>query len=510
MSREIFSNAIFQFIALVLLSAGARLAFGRNPTRRLIANMAFFGLLTSILLSHGIEPYSPDIKAEELSWRIFVGAAKSVWWIGGAMVLVSFVRLFLILERKPREGRLLQDLIVGAIYVGAGLSVIAYVFSVPVGTLIATSGVFAIVLGLALQSTLNDVFSGVALNLGRPYTVGDWIVLDDGVQGRVIETNWRSTHLLNSTNDVVIVPNSILAKRRLTNLTSPEESHGVDVRVRVLPTKPPSAIEETMREVLLSSNRILKVPGPSVTIVALDGNGVEVELAFRVSGVGGVSPAKNEIYDLVYRHLRASGLQLAPPVGDSLADIGAAEDGVLSKHPGSAWRLVNTVPLFATLTEDEKETLVAGIKRQTFRKGAVIAAQDTSLTSLMVVRSGVAVVERETQGEHIELNRLAPGDIFGERGVLMGALEPGNIKALTFVVAYEVAKDQLAAVMRERPSLADELGVLLARRIDSEKHLFGEEILADSSHPSTLTAKIRHLFEIQHVIRHYSESTAGR
>ncbi|QFY63814.1 mechanosensitive ion channel (plasmid) [Rhizobium grahamii] len=507
MSSEILGNPIFQFVSLVVLSAVARLIFGRNPTLRLIANMAFFALLTIVLLSHGIEPYAPDTTAEDLSRRIFVGLAKSVWWIGGAMVLVSSVRLFLILERKPREGRLIQDLVVGVIYLGAGLSVIAYVFSVPVGTLIATSGVFAIVLGLALQSTLNDVFSGVALNLGRPYTLGDWIVLDDGVQGRVVETNWRSTHLLNNMNDVIIVPNSTLAKRRLTNLTSPDKAHGVEIRVRVLPTRPPSAIEETMREVLLSSNLILKEPAPSATIVALDGNGIEAELSFRVSDIGRISQVKNEIYDLVFRHLKASGLQLSPPAGDAPIDLSAGQDGLLLKHPGSAWRLVNTVPLFATLTEEEKETLAASMKRQTFRKGAVIAAQDTSLLSLMVVRSGVAVVEREANGEHIELTRLAPGDLFGERGVLMGALEPGNVKALTFVVAYEIAKEQLAAVMRQRPSLADELGVLLSRRIDSEKHLFGEEMLSENSHPSTLTAKIRHLFEIQHVIRYRPEAT---
>ena len=78
--------------------------------------------------------------------------------------------------------------------------------------------------------------------------------------------------------------------------------------------------------------------------------------------------------------------------------------------------------LFATLTENEKELLVSGMKRLTFRKGTLIAAQETSLTSLMVVRSGVAVAERHTGDEAIELTGLAPGDLFGERGVLMGYL----------------------------------------------------------------------------------------
>ena len=124
------------------------------------------------------------------------GIAKIIWWINAAWSLISIVRVFLIFERQPREGRLLQDLVVGVIYVGAVLSVVAYVFNAPVGTLIATSGAVAIILGLALQSTLSDVFSGIALNLARPYGIGDWLVLGNGIEGKVVETNWRATHLL--------------------------------------------------------------------------------------------------------------------------------------------------------------------------------------------------------------------------------------------------------------------------------------------------------------------------
>ncbi|MGO7465418.1 mechanosensitive ion channel domain-containing protein, partial [Rhizobium ruizarguesonis] len=58
------------------------------------------------------------------------------------------------------------------------------------------------------------------------YAIGDWIVLNDGVEVRVVETNWRSTHLLNGSNDLVVLPNSFLAKVGLTNLSSPDRSHG--------------------------------------------------------------------------------------------------------------------------------------------------------------------------------------------------------------------------------------------------------------------------------------------
>jgi small-conductance mechanosensitive channel/CRP-like cAMP-binding protein len=492
---DIVGDPIAQFAALVALALITRLLARGHSGTRFSANVAFFALLTVLLVANNLAPWNGDTTAEDLTHRIFIGLAKATWWIGGAMTLVSAVRLFLIFEQKPREGRLIQDLLVGLIYSGAALAVIAFVFRLPVGTLIATSGVFAIVLGLALQSTLNDVFSGIALNLGRPYTVGDWIVLEDGMQGRVVETNWRSTHLLSNTNDLIIVPNSALAKARLTNLTGSDEIHGATITVRLMPTRPPAIVEEVMKTVLLSANCILKSPPPSVSIIGLDASAIEVELAFKVSDLSRTSAAKNEIYDLVFRHAKAAGLQLGAPHGGP-SDAAQSLEGV--KHPGTAWRLLNSIALFSTLTEDEMESLAASMKRLTFKTDMVIAPQNASMTSLMIVRSGVVVVEKQTEEGCEELTRLAPGDLFGERGVLMGTPETARMRALTFVVVYEISKNHLATVMHDRPSLFEELGELLAKRMQSEEHLGALDGKAASSHPTSLAARIHHLFEVPH------------
>jgi CRP-like cAMP-binding protein len=251
--------------------------------------------------------------------------------------------------------------------------------------------------------------------------------------------------------------------------------------------------------VLLSSNAILKTPPPTVSVVGLNSDAIEFELSFRVSGLGAANTARNEVYDLVYRHAKAAGLQLAasagsplPPAADSLEAAG--------KHQNPPRRLLNAIPLFAALTDDEKESLAADMKPLTFRKDELIAMQDTSLTSLMVVRRGVAVVERKEGIDTIELTRLAPGDLFGERGVLMGALEPADTRALTSVVVYEIAKEHLACIMQARPALAEELALLLSRRMETEKHLFSTDGPAQS-HPTTLTARIKQLFRIPHGTR---------
>lgn len=494
---ELLGDPIVSTGILALVGAVVTRVWLRNhPTRRLIGQLGFFVALTALLLHHGIVPYEPGPADASNLQRVFVGLAKVIWWINAAWSLISVVRVFLIFERQPRDARLLQDLVVGVIYVGALLSVVAYVFNAPVGTLIATSGVFAIILGLALQSTLADVFSGIALNLSKPYGVGDWLVLGNGIEGRVVETNWRATHLLNGANDLVIVPNSDLAKARLTNLSSPQRSHGVSLSVRFAPTRAPSAIVEVMRAVLLSGNSILEKPEPSVQVKALDAGAVELELSFKVADIAAVGPARSEIFDLIYRHARANGLEFADPAAAGPA-LPARADKEEPSGRGTPRRLLDAISLFSSLSGEERDSLAQNMTRRSFRKGEVMAVQGAVPKSLMIVRSGVATVTRHYKGRDSELRRLAPGDFFGEGGLLTGAGEPGTVRALTSVVAYEVTQDNLACLLRERPSMADELAALFARRSNSEAHLLeaGPE-MSGALTVSRLTERIRHLFEL--------------
>ncbi|WP_037071349.1 cyclic nucleotide-binding domain-containing protein [Rhizobium sp. CF142] len=489
-------DPITQFLVLtVALAAAHWLLPGHKPLRFAI-DVAFFVALTAMLLSTGVAPYSAAVSSPDLWHRLFYGLAKAIWWLGGAMMLISCIRLFLIFEHRPREARFVQDLIAGIIYVGAALSIVAYVFGVPVGTLIATSGVFAIVLGLALQNSLSDVFSGVALNLGRSYSVGNWIILENGVQGRVIETNWRATHLSNATNDLVVVPNSALAKSQLVNLNSPDETHGITMSIKLVPTRPPATMARLLETVTLASNHIMRVPDPLVSIVRLAKETIDFELAFRIRDISETTAAKNEIYDLVYRHMLAAGIPLASDAMFSVAP-GLESTIVPGKVLETPLQLMTMLPLFTSLTDSERETLSKAAVRRSYARGAEIIAQGECSPGLMLVESGVVQVIRQENGRDIELNRLSPGDIFGERGLLIGAEEPGRIVALTPVIAREIGKDQLCEVLQERPVLAEDIGATLADRLEQERRLHGDGSMP-SQHAQTLANRIRHIFDLSH------------
>ncbi|WP_367187304.1 cyclic nucleotide-binding domain-containing protein [Rhizobium oryzicola] len=373
---------------------------------------------------------------------------------------------------------------------GAFLSGISYVLSVPVGTLVATSGVFAIILGLALQSTLSDVFSGIALNIGRPYSVGDWIVVDDGSEGRVVETNWRATYLINGANDLVTIPNSSLAKAKLVNRSSPDVSHGVSVKLRLAVLTTPAAAVDLMETALKGANFILKTPSPFVKICSIDAQAIELELSFRIASLSDGVRANNEVFDLAFRHAKAQGVKLADAAGSAAA---SAEGSSASQtpHPSTAWRLLNSLPLLVSLTEDEKEALSSAMVRRTFRKGEVLVRQGDIMKSILILRSGIVSINREGS----ELMRLSPGDWLGEGGLLTGTEEKGNITALTPLVVYEIGQDAIASLLKDRPAIADEMSTILSRRLIEEKLRLSPQ---DATKPQiSLAAKIRQLFNVQ-------------
>lgn len=444
-------------IGVIVTSVG----FKHRPIGRFVCQVAFFLLLTLALVHAGVTPDTTTPAAAETTERFLITGYKVIWWLAAAWLLSGFFRAFVTFGRHPRETRFLQDLVAGLIYLGACFGIVAYAFGMPVSGLLATSGAIAIVLGLALQSTLGDLFSGFVLNLAKPFHPGDWINLDSETQGNVIETNWRATHILTPSNDVAIVPNSIIARSKVTNLSRPTKAHGLSILVQVEPTLGPARTCAILEAALLSSNRILHTPRPIVTVKGLNAVSMECELYFYLSDIGAASEAQNELFDLVHRHCATTALRLAPPAGNLLVPLPPASRKAAGDTPE---RLLDRLPILAPLTENERAALAGKLRRRSFKAGDTLIEPGSVPDALSILSSGVLLATRRDGEQDVELFRLGPGECFGEAGVLTGSPARAKVWALTKGVVYEIAKDDLASILKERPSVASELGQVLARR----------------------------------------------
>jgi small-conductance mechanosensitive channel/CRP-like cAMP-binding protein len=475
---------------------GARYWQRRSSLAYFFIQLFVFIILTALLLAGGVVPYRPGAPLGAESTRLFVGVLEVIWWLGAAWLAVGFLRAFVVFERPPRDTKLVQELLATLIYLAATFAIVGYVFDLPVKGLLATSGALAIILGLALQSSLGDVFSGIVLNIERPYRVGDWIILDDALQGKVIENNWRATHILTGNQDVAIIPNSVIAKSKLVNCSTPTKIHGASIRVKFQPSLTPAAGCNLLKEVLLGSAHILRTPEPTVTIKDLSAEMIDFELSYSVADISAVDRAQNELFDRVYRAAAAAGAKFSPRLGGSPREAAPETEGKL----GIPERLLAGISLFSCLTAEEKTSLASQMRRQDYRPGDVIVRTGTILDALCVVSLGVLIGSVEENGQKIESIRLAPGDYFGELGLLTGAPLKGELTALTRVVIYEISKAALSPLLKARPGMAEELSEILASRQLANRAVLDhhdDKEAPDEGLVERVAATIRLLFSLQ-------------
>lgn len=232
-------------------------------------------LASALLLSGGLAafliPQAAALRDLLPSWANTL--LSTGWWYLLAWIVASACELFIWSrvfgphsQGVPRQRKLLTDLFAVLVYVGVSIVVAVLIFDQPMAGVFATSGVVAIILGIALQNTLADLFAGLALNIERPFKAGDWITLDGTIQGLVLITNWRSTHIRTRTADELIVPNAVVAKARLTNHMRPAKMHLGNVEVPLLNGFDAEQVQELLRTAALAVPGIAHDPAPIIII----------------------------------------------------------------------------------------------------------------------------------------------------------------------------------------------------------------------------------------------------
>jgi small-conductance mechanosensitive channel len=123
--------------------------------------------------------------------------------------------------------------VIYAVIFGLMLLVIMGQLGIEITTLIAAMGIGGLAIALALQPTLANFFSGMQMVLDRPIKIGDYVELDSGDKGTVVDIGWRSTRVQTYTNNIVTIPNSRMADSKIINYNVPNAELGFVVECGV-------------------------------------------------------------------------------------------------------------------------------------------------------------------------------------------------------------------------------------------------------------------------------------
>ncbi len=322
------------------------------------------------------------------------------------------------------------------IYLCALIGLTSYVLNLPLQGLLVTSGAVAVVLGLALQSTLGDVFYGIVLSLGKPYNLGDWVTLDNGVEGIVVEMNWRATNLLTDRQDIAIVPNSVIAKARLVNSSFPSRTHGTCIRLPLTAQASPERAVRVLSDAALGCRLVLTQPPPSVVVKAMSAEATVFEVTFFTSEVGLAAGAQTAVYENIFRGLQVAGIALGSASASASAAKSAADFAALPELQ----RLLDSSGLFGRATADDRLALARALERTEYEPGEIILEQGNAVPALLIAASGVLSVTRRSGDRVDEILRISAGGQVGADELRRNVPAAASVTALRRSTVYRLDK----------------------------------------------------------------------
>ncbi len=153
--------------------------------------------------------------------------------IGVTRVLSGLIKYFG--SKYPGMGPIVPVLqkLIGITVLFIGLMIILDWIGISISPLLMSFGVAGLAVALALRPTLENLFSGLHIMMERSIRHGDYIELDTGEKGYVIDIGWRTTKIRMLPNNVVMIPNSRLASSKIINYYRPEQEMACLVQVGV-------------------------------------------------------------------------------------------------------------------------------------------------------------------------------------------------------------------------------------------------------------------------------------
>lgn len=371
--------------------------------------------------------------------------------------------------------RLARDALALVIFASALAGIVAFVFGQSLTGFFAASSVMALVLGLALRTVILDIFTGLAINVDRTYQIGDWIEVHHRdfkvpVYGRVADINWRTTRVELEDGNVVVIPNNVMSLAMTTNYSLPKRLARFELPVTLDYDLPTERAERLLLAGVLSSigpDGPVEQPAPKVLLAGVSHEGVDYLVRYWIR-IGGTPPntVRSTVLKSMLEHLRAAGIEPACPKEELFHARRTARD-LEHETPEQRRALLERVEILArSLEPDELADLAGRMVRCTFGRGEHVVRQGEPGQSMFVLAEGLAEVLVRGKDERADkrVARIDPGQCIGEMSLLTGGPRSASVRALTDLVAFEISKDHLEALLEARPELAGTLSWLVAER----------------------------------------------
>lgn len=406
-----------------------------------------------------------EIERESVSVRL----VETALWVGVvyAVLLVFNVLVFENASEdswRSRAPKLFQDLIRMLLVVIGAAIVLSVVWRQDLGGLVAALGVGSIVLGLALQETLGNLMSGIALFFERPFSVGDFISVGEN-RGRVVQVSWRSVHLRTVENNLLVLPNSALARETITNYSQPTASQLLRLSFSFGLDAPPNLVKTMLLQVAREIPQILADPEPYAVTCEVLADRIRYEARVTIAE-GSHSPGVSDRFTTaVWYAARRAGVPL--PLPQAVEMQVRENDADAPQALREAEVQLRAAEGIRVLPGEAIARLAAAAEPVLFGAGEQLLAAGEIPRNVYVITGGEALGSYgKDTGQAGEI-RFGSHEVLGVTSLARAQASDTEVVARTDVSALRIPCEVVGQALQEYPALSNQFARIWQARSEA-------------------------------------------
>ncbi len=373
------------------------------------------------------------------------------WWIIPAMLLVHAADAFIWKTLQAKTGRpvpgVIQSLLAFIIYTLALFAIVAFVYDQKLTGLLATSGLLAMIIGLAIQMNLSNIFSGIALNLEQPFRVGDWVKIGEH-EGQVIDVNWRATRLLTRVKHEISIPNTPAADTAIINYSNNQGATRQSLMVGVHPVHPIEKVKPLLIAAAFKHPNVLSTPRPHCTFAGIKEGVAQYRLIFSYTDYSLTFQVVDQIWGQMIQNFKKAGINYVPPM--QRIEMNKAKPTPFLHRENSDF--ISQAAIFSGMPEIFKQDLSSKLIERHYDVGEFVLKKSTMEDSLFIIQSGVATILKENEkGISLEQQRLGIDDLINTEILYRDGSRDYSVRAVTTLRILEIQKEVLMELFQKYP-----------------------------------------------------------
>jgi len=177
--------------------------------------------------------------------------------------------------------------------------------------LLASMGIVGLALSLAAKDTLTNIFAGIFIFADKPYKIGDWVILKNGEEGKIIHIGLRSTKILDRDNVEITIPNSVIGSEEVYNQTGNfNRKLRLDLAVGVSYDTDIDKMEKVLLKIAEKNDEVLDEPESKVLFRKFGASSLDYSFLVWIKDPENQEVIRHQLYTEIIKQFRKNKIEI--------------------------------------------------------------------------------------------------------------------------------------------------------------------------------------------------------